>query len=589
MYRLPHRARQWLFFFVVFIHQPLFGQVGQLAHKKWITSMSTIRGLPEIPVETILDTLVFHTDSVGRCGALQYLNSSGPVNQPRFKIRLYELIGLVVAYKGPCSSFHDGERWMKDALQASLDLGDDQMLYEVYIKLCSFYTMKSNFGTATLYGLMALELWDKGFRDNYVFQPFIFYNLGYNFYHAGEYRLALHAANEAITPPHNNKFQEAEVLNPEHQMYTWNLIGLCYEQLNKYDSAFYAFDKALVFAREHSSPFWIGLIKGNQGDVYYKMGQIDSAAVLLQMDYQSSIKAQQFDNAANTLHWLALIKLKRGQPEQALQMLRESMSLLNKKRDPTYLENILKGFADVFTGLDKADSASIYMQRYVQIHDSLQQVQYAGKAEIVKMRQEHEQSIYRINDLNKEKKRIVLIRNFIILFILLLLGLVLLYFNRQHLKMRIIQLQTLDEKRLAEQEVIRAQEQLAQLTQHLLERNTMVENMQEQMLKKELDETQVQHILELSNHTILTDADWNHFKELFDKVYPGFLIHLKNQAPDITLAEQRIAAMCRLNLHNKEAGTLLGISPGSVNKTKQRLKQRLNLDQDTDLVAYFTV
>jgi DNA-binding CsgD family transcriptional regulator len=55
---------------------------------------------------------------------------------------------------------------------------------------------------------------------------------------------------------------------------------------------------------------------------------------------------------------------------------------------------------------------------------------------------------------------------------------------------------------------------------------------------------------------------------------------------DITVAEQRMAALSRLHLSTREAASLLGISPNSVNKTKQRLRQRFNLPVDANIEEF---
>ena len=48
-----------------------------------------------------------------------------------------------------------------------------------------------------------------------------------------------------------------------------------------------------------------------------------------------------------------------------------------------------------------------------------------------------------------------------------------------------------------------------------------------------------------------------------------------------------MAAMCKLQLSNKEAASLLGIAPNSVVKAKQRLRHRLGLEPESDLESYF--
>jgi len=58
--------------------------------------------------------------------------------------------------------------------------------------------------------------------------------------------------------------------------------------------------------------------------------------------------------------------------------------------------------------------------------------------------------------------------------------------------------------------------------------------------------------------------------------------------PDITAAEQRMAAFTRLHLNTKQMASMLGISPDSVYKIKQRLRKRLQLTDDITVETYLT-
>jgi len=108
------------------------------------------------------------------------------------------------------------------------------------------------------------------------------------------------------------------------------------------------------------------------------------------------------------------------------------------------------------------------------------------------------------------------------------------------------------------------------------------------LIKKEMNADQVNRIAELTQHTILTEEDWERYKMLFENVYPGFFFQLRSKNPDISLAEQRIAALIKLKLSVKESAALLGISPNSVYKSRQRLKNRLGFEFDAELDESFT-
>ena len=136
---------------------------------------------------------------------------------------------------------------------------------------------------------------------------------------------------------------------------------------------------------------------------------------------------------------------------------------------------------------------------------------------------------------------------------------------------------------MMQQEAASAKDQLKMFTQNIIEKTNLIEKLESQIKGKETTSEQHVIITELSHQTILTEDDWSKFKSLFEKIYPGFFIKLKDKFPDITLAEQRMAALTRLQLTSKQMAAMLGISVDSVHKTRQRLRQRLRLSQESSL------
>jgi DNA-binding CsgD family transcriptional regulator len=139
------------------------------------------------------------------------------------------------------------------------------------------------------------------------------------------------------------------------------------------------------------------------------------------------------------------------------------------------------------------------------------------------------------------------------------------------------------EKMRVDQEITFAKEQLKMFTGSLVEKANLIEKLESQAKGKQATSEQQEIISELSRQTILTEDDWQKFKSLFEKIYPGFFINLKNKFHDITLAEQRMASLIRLHLTTKQMASMLGISVDSVHKTRQRLRQRLQLSNDAGL------
>ena len=81
----------------------------------------------------------------------------------------------------------------------------------------------------------------------------------------------------------------------------------------------------------------------------------------------------------------------------------------------------------------------------------------------------------------------------------------------------------------------------------------------------------------------LSDADWERLCGLLDQVCSGFCARLRERWPEMTLAELRTAVLLRYHFSGSQMAAMMGISPASVTKSKQRLKARVGLPEGGSL------
>jgi hypothetical protein len=268
-----------------------------------------------------------------------------------------------------------------------------------------------------------------------------------------------------------------------------------------------------------------------------------------------------------------------GKKDSALLKSREAVELINKTKlkyylQPSrYLEMCYSALAESFRALGQLDSFYHYHRLYTSLHDSIQQVAFQSSSRIVQMKLDNENIRHAIQLLQKEKKNEVVKRNLIIVATVLVSLFVLLYIRHTRLKLRHKEEVVLQEKRIAETELLLAKQQMQQFTENIVEKSELIEKLNQQIAGEQADDQQI--IEELTGYTILTEADWENFKRMFEKIYPDFFTSLKQTAPGITVAEQRMAALLRLDISSKQMASMLGVSVDSVHKTKQRLRQRM--------------
>ena len=83
------------------------------------------------------------------------------------------------------------------------------------------------------------------------------------------------------------------------------------------------------------------------------------------------------------------------------------------------------------------------------------------------------------------------------------------------------------------------------------------------------------------------DRDWEDFKRYFEEVHTDFHSRLKKKHPDLSSNDLKICSLTRLNLNVKETASILGISPESANTARYRLRKKLDIKPEVELLDYF--
>ena len=457
--------------------------------------------------------------------------------------------------------------------------GDNMLVAQASIICGQVYYSLQKFELAVTYTMNGLELNEKLGIEN---SPYDYQVVGELFYKIREYGECVKNSSKAFKIWESGKEQPDSI----RMMFSSNTAALGYHRQQQYDSAFFWYQTSLKIATALKLNVWNGIIGGNMGQIFYEQKKYDTALVLFQTDTKFSKEEKLYDNAANSLQWAARTQLRLGNTAIALQYVREALSLLEVIPEMFYLRNTYYAATDVFKTMGVYDSAFYYNAKYAALNDSLERVIALSGVAVSKARANDEKSRYSIQALQKEKEKQVFQRNILIAMIVLLGIVAFLVITRQRLKAKLQVERMEQEKQRMQQEMSSAREQLTMFTENIVEKTSLIEKLEEQVKGNGVSAEQNLLITELSQQTILTEDDWLKFKSLFEKIYPSFFQKLKENSAEITVAEQRMAALTRMQLTSKQMAAMLGISVDSVHKTRQRLRQRLQLRSDINLDEY---
>jgi tetratricopeptide (TPR) repeat protein len=525
-----------------------------------------------------LDSILDRTDSVRTFQFLEDVNSEGPANE-YFIARVNCLKAQQLYQKnvqtGVAKVKDEAKKLFTEALHKAYESGDDRLIAFVSIRYGGLIYHFGETDLAVMYLMNGVDLNEQLFGTDVAWN---YEALGELLFRIKEYKQSVEYTRKAV---------ESWKLYPSPTvgssiMNGLNTLALGYHRQGIFDSAFLYYGQALQQANKLNNEVWKGIISGNMGQIYFLQNKYDTALSLLMMDYRISKATGYYDNAGNSLQWAARTQLAKGNKKEALSAIRESLELLKKWPTPNYYRNVYKTAAEIFKATGANDSALFYQQLYSTLNDSLEKVVTLSSIAISKARLNDERSKYSIQNLQRQKKSQLLQRNILIGVIIALALFAYLIVNRQRLKSRL-------KMEIMQKEIASAKEQMKMFTENIIEKTSLIEKLERQVKSRNASAEQEAIITELSNQTILTEEDWMRFRALFEKIYPGFFTRLKERANDISIAEQRMAALIHLQLTTRQAASMLGISLESVHKTRQRLRQRLHVDHDTTLEVLVSV
>lgn len=158
-------------------------------------------------------------------------------------------------------------------------------------------------------------------------------------------------------------------LSDRQQINTINTGGLIAKKHKEYDLAIENFKKAEALAVSYKDTVWIGIAKGNIGDVYVELKQYKKAKPYLLEDLKYSKQYQSHQNIVINLNQLGDIAFEQKQFQTAYHYYQEALATVQKQGVEYYVENTMR----TYKNLAKA-SRALYL--YNQAFDFLEQANY---------------------------------------------------------------------------------------------------------------------------------------------------------------------------------------------------------------------
>jgi len=141
-------------------------------------------------------------------------------------------------------------------------------------------------------------------------------------------------------------------------------------------------------------------------------------------------------------------------------------------------------------------------------------------------------------------------------------------------------------------EMIHKDKELANTAMNLVQKNKELNKIKADLLKiqnelkEDLIKSRIQVMIRKIDRETSNDEAWSIFETNFEQVHEDFLKRIRSLHPDITPKELKLSAYLRMNISSKEIAALLNITTRGVEISRYRLRKKLGLDRNQNLIDY---
>lgn len=502
------------------------------------------------------------------------------------------------------------EMYGNEALQLADTLGYQPGEAFAYRVVGVAHWARGHYSTAQEYLFAGLKIYQQ--LSDTIGIASMFNNLGLVYFDQRSYELGLEYFEEALT-----KFKEANM--EEQGLGVMSNLGKAYMQLENYSKADTIFTELLEKNLLRGDRYDIAESYSNLGELHLALQHYDMALANFQQSFEVRKEIPDLEGMSKCLYFIGEAYLGMQEYRLAEEHLLRGIDTALKVSTRKWLTSIYETLKDLEVAQGNYKQALVYFEQFSAKKDSLfdeeksrQIAEMQTRFETMQKEQKLQMQQIELEMLRQEARMQSFVRNGLLTGLLVVGVIGYLVVSRQRLKIRknkellaknreiyhsqqILAQVELENARLQEKKLLQEIEfknkELTSYTINFIQKNELMEELKEgiEQLKKSQDRETAKKLNGLNRlveNSMHIDRDWEDFKRHFEEVHKDFFKILKECCPDLTNNELKLCALLRLNMNLKEAANIMGISPESVKTARYRLRKKLNLSREENLIDH---
>jgi tetratricopeptide (TPR) repeat protein/DNA-binding CsgD family transcriptional regulator len=367
-----------------------------------------------------------------------------------------------------------------------------------------------------------------------------------------------------------------------------NALGLAYSNIGNNEKALYHIKIFEKISRDISDTIATMYAFINEGKIYKSENNYTKAFEKFRIAEEINCNMNNDQASVVLFGNYAELLYEQKQYKKAIEQLRKGIIICNKNRMSKAQKDNYKLMIDNYLKLDEKDSAINYYNKLIALKDSVYENDKTNIIKYIKAQQTIQQRIKESEILAQKLYNRNLLLSLSSGMIILILILIYVLYSRYQLKTNI---HNEEKKELSQNLDEKNRELVGKLlseNQKLVARNKLVKHLDDYIENTTSKEVAI--ALETTKSELIknnpTAFSWDNFKVYFEQVHPDFFQKLTNPNYRLTINELRHCSYMKMNLSTKEIASLLNVSDRAVQMARYRIKKKLGLTADQDLIAY---
>jgi len=288
-----------------------------------------------------------------------------------------------------------------------------------------------------------------------------------------------------------------------------------------------------------------------------------------------------------------------GDEQQAIYYANKTLQSARDNDNKLQELEALINLKEEYLKISEINKANQYLEEIITVKDSINKHKRLKELDLLELRYKFEEERNE-QELDTALLKAKLYRNELTIVLIILVAGVVIFtlvflFVTQRSKIRrktLEQKNTLLEKEKLSKDLEFKNKELTTNVLYLLKKNEFISGISKKLKtinfdSFDKDENTIGQIISELDKSISND-NWEDFEVRFQEVHVGFYNHLSKEFPTLTPNELRLCAFLRLNMTSKEIADITLQSSDSIKTARYRLRKKLNLDRDDNLVTFLT-